>query len=621
MTKNITQRHPYPLGAHAEAGRIRFSYATKSASCGIILYHRNTGRQLRREAFSAEEKIGNIYCKYIDDLKADQISYLFYEGDRVIPDPYARSFESRTGYGRVKDDSDLKAVIPTEDFDWEGDKNPRLGYSESLGYCIHVRGFTKHASSKVTYRGTYRGIIEKIPYLKETGITTIELQPSYEFQEFSEEADPVSGYSVSGYPWRDVPKLNYWGYKKGYYYAPKAGYAAGNDAVTEFKELVKELHRNGMELVMQFYFPKGVKTASIPDILRYWVLEYHVDGFHLMGLDLPVEVFASDPLLADTKLWYYSFDTETVYKNDEAPELPNLAFYRDDYFYAVRRYLKGDENTLKELLYQMRSIPYKAGRVHYITNYYGFTMMDMVSYDYKHNDLNGEENRDGSDYNCSWNCGEEGSSRKLKIRKLRQKQIMNAYVILLCTQSMPLIFMGDEFGNSQRGNNNPYCQDNAVTWLDWRDLQKNREIYDFWKRMTEFRKEHPILRREQEARLMDYTSCGYPDLSYHGRNAWKAQTESYFRHIGIMYCGKYAVRADGTEDDFLYLAMNMHWEDHELALPKLPKDMKWETVIATEEETAGEEEYLRRLPPRSIVVYRSVKEQDKSVRKKSKKNG
>lgn len=619
MTECRIQRTPYPLGAHVESGRIRFAYATKATSCGVILYNRKTGRQLRREAFSAEEKIGNVYCKYIEGLEADQISYQFYEGNRKLPDPYARGFESRTGYGRLKDSSDLRAVIITEEFDWEGDKNPCLSYSESVGYCMHVRGFTAHASSKVADRGTYRGIIEKIPYLKETGITTIELQPSYEFLELAEETDQASG----GHPAAkgQEPKLNYWGYKKGYYYAPKSGYAAGNNASAEFKELVKALHRNKMELVMQFYFPKEVKAASIPDILRFWVLEYHVDGFHLMGTDLSVEVIASDPLLADTKLWYYSFDTDAVYERNETPAAPNLAYYQDDYLYTVRRFLKGDENMLESLLYQMRRIPQKAERIHYLTNYYGFTMMDMVSYDYKHNDANGEGNRDGSDYNCSWNCGEEGSSRKLKIRKLRRKQIKNAYIILLCTQSMPLIFMGDEFGNSQRGNNNPYCQDNAIAWLDWRDLQKNQELYDFWKEMIEFRKKHPALRMEQEAKLMDYLSCGYPDVSYHGQNAWKAQTESYNRHIGIMYCGKYAAKADGTEDDFIYLAMNMHWESHKLALPKLPKGMRWEPVCATEQEIPVEEEHLRQLSARSIAVYKSVREQEKTVGRKSRKNG
>ncbi len=619
MTKSRVQKNPYPLGAHAEAGGIRFSYATKAASCGVILYHKKTGRQLRKEAFSAEERIGNVYCKYIEGLQADQISYQFYEEERKLPDPFGRSFESRNGYGKLKCACDLKTLIPTGDFDWEGDKRPRLAYSESVGYCMHVRGFTAHSSSKAACRGTYRGIIEKIPYLKETGITTIELQPSYEFLELEPEADPAVKY---GHPLQErVPKLNYWGYKKGYYYAPKADYAAGGDAVTEFKELVKALHQNGMELVMQFYFPKEVRAASIPEILRFWVLEYHVDGFHLMGVDLQPEAAASDPLLADTKLWYYNFNADAVYDRNETPQFPNLACCQDDYLYTVRRFLKGDENMLEDLMCQMRHIPYKMGRVHYITSYCGFTMMDMVSYDYKHNEANGEENRDGNNYNCSWNCGEEGNSRKRKIQELRQRQIENAYTILLCTRSMPMIFMGDEFGNSQRGNNNPYCQDNVTTWLDWRDLQKHSKLYEYWKRMVQFRKDHPVLRGEQEVKLMDYLSCGYPDLSYHGKNAWRAQTAGYNRYIGILYCGKYSLKPDGREDDFLYLAMNMHWESHELALPKLPRGMRWERVFATGEETAAEEEYIRCLPPRSTAIYCSVKEQEKTVRRKSRKNG
>ncbi len=619
MTKTSMQQNPYPLGAHVEGNGIRFAYATKAVSCGVILYSRKTGRQLGREAFTAGEKTGNVYCKHIEGLQADQISYQFYEGDRKVPDPYARSFERKKGYGKLRNESDLKALIPMGDFDWDGDKHPRLGYSDSVGYCMHVRGFTAHPSSKVTSRGTYQGIIEKIPYLKDTGITTIELQPGYEFLELEPEPAPAVNY---GLPLLEKePKLNYWGYKKGYYYAPKADYAGGEDAVAEFKEMVKALHKNGMELVMQFYFPREMRAASIPEILRFWVLEYHVDGFHLMGTDLQVEVPATDPLLADTKLWYYHFNTSAVYERDETPLSPNLACYQDDYLYTVRRYLKGDENMLEDLMYQMRRIPQKLGRVHYLTNYYGFTLMDMVSYDYKHNEANGEENRDGTNYNCSWNCGEEGNSRKLKIRELRQRQIKNAYTILLCTHSMPLIFMGDEFGNSQRGNNNPYCQDNATTWLDWRDLQKYQDLYGFWKGMVEFRKSHPVLRGEQEVKLMDYLSCGYPDLSYHGKNAWRAQTESYNRHIGFLYCGKYAHKLDGKEDDFLYLALNMHWEGHELALPKLPKGMKWERVFATGEETAAEEEYIRRLPPRSTAIYCSVAEPEKKAKRRGRKAG
>jgi len=619
MTGRNIKCNPYPLGAHAEKKGVRFAYASKAASCGIILYNKDTGRLLRREPFLVEEQIGNVYCKYLDDIEADKISYLFYEDDRKVPDPYAREFHFRTGYGRPKNDGDMKAVIPSGYFDWGEDANPRLKYSESIVYCMHVRGFTAHFSSRVAHRGTYLGVMEKIPYLKETGITTLELQPCYEFLELEENAAPVQDNFLQEKP--ADPKLNYWGYKKGYYYAPKANYAAGEDASAEFKELVKELHKNRMEVVMQFYFPRGIKTAEIPDILRFWVIEYHVDGFHLMGEKLPVELIASDPLLADTKLWYYGFDTGEIYGGNEEPRFKNLAVYHDEYLYSMRRMLKGDDNMLESMLYQLRRIPQKMGRIHYMSNYYGFTMADMVSYDYKHNEANGENNRDGSDYNCSWNCGEEGPSRKLKIKKLRKSQLKNAFAMLLFTQSTPLIFMGDEFGNSQKGNNNPYCQDNAVTWLDWRDLEKNGEIYDFWKNLTAFRKEHPILCGEKEASLMDYASCGYPDISYHGQNAWQPQTQGYNRHIGIMYCGKYARKPDGGEDDFLYFAVNMHWESHELALPRLPKGAHWETAFYTAQEAPLEEENLRKLPPRSIAVYVSVREREKTTRKKRNKNG
>lgn len=270
---------------------------------------------------------------------------------------------------------------------------------------------------------------------------------------------------------------------------------------------------------------------------------------------------------------------------------------------------------LGNVLYQMRHIPEKAGRIHYMSNYYGFTLADMVSYDYKHNEANGEENRDGSDYNCSWNCGEEGPTRRQKVRQLREKQMKNAMCMILLSQSAPLIFMGDEFGNSQKGNNNPYCQNNSITWLDWSGIEKNAGIFSFWKMLVKFRKSHPVLRPEREMRLMDYIACGYPDLSYHGQSAWRPQLEGNCRHIGIMFCGKYAKAAHIQADDFLYLAMNMHWESHAMALPKLPKGMKWKKVFMTAGREVKEDgadnhmENVRNVPPRSIVMYISALEQ------------
>ncbi len=636
MTEYNMQIKPYPLGAHCEKDGIRFSFVSAKQSCGILIYDKKTGKKLEKIPFDSKHKIGNVFCKYITNYNASDISYQFYEEDTIVPDSNAVAFVGKNGYGKERNEKDLRAGFLTEKFDWQGDCNPKIAYEDCICYLLHVRGFTKHASSKVMHRGTFRGILEKLSYLQEIGITTVELQPAYEFLEIPsrEERKKTLHYQAKE---EDLDtfvskKLNYWGYKKGYYYAPKSSYAAG-DACMEFKELVREFHKCGMEIVMQFYFPKEMTVTEIPDILRYWVLEYHVDGFHLMGENLPVELLAGDPMLADTKLWYYNFDTEALYRQ-ENPAYRNLATYQDDYLYTMRRFLKGDEDMVKSVLYQMRHIPSKMGRIHYMSNYYGMTLMDMVSYDRKHNEENGEDNRDGNDYNCSWNCGEEGNTRRKKIAGLRLRQYKNALCMMMFSQSTPLIFMGDEFGNSQRGNNNPYCQDNRIAWLDWNDIEKNVAIHSFWKELIAIRKAHPILHQEKEPRIMDYIACGYPDLSYHGLNAWRPQTENYSRYIGMMYCGKYA-KVNQTKDDcFFYVAMNMHWEQHGFGLPKLPKGLKWQLFLATDETTPVAEESRDNtlsdknaeircmVPSRSIVVFQSVPDEaltDKKTRRSGKK--
>ncbi len=625
MTDKRVKLQPYPLGAHCEKDRIRFAFVSDKKDCGILLYNRKTGRLMRRIPFEPWERMGKVCCKYLSGKQLggkqpSQLCYQFYEEQEVVPDIHGRMFESRrpsgsimqgcASYGKERSEESLLAGFLTEDFDWAGDKNPRIPYEDCICYCLHVRGFTRHSSSGVAHRGTFLGVAEKLDYLQKSGITTVELQPAYEFLELSPEGEKKQGpaYSAAAEQNTALPgkRLNYWGYKRGYYYAPKLGYASGGDASLEFKEMVKAFHARGMEIVMQFYFPEDVGALEIGEILRFWVQEYHVDGFHLMGGNLPATEVAGDPALADTKIWYYGFDCDALYGTREEPEYVNLAAYQDDYLYALRKFLKGDENMLGSILYQFRHIPGKTGRIHYLSNYFGLTLADTVAYDRKHNEANGEENRDGTDYNCSWNCGEEGPTRKKRIRELRLRQQKNAFCMLLCTQSTPLIFMGDEFGNSQKGNNNPYCQDNPVTWLDWRDLEKNRELYGFWCGLVKLRREHPILHQPREMRLMDYIACGYPDLSYHGEHAWRPRTEGYYRYIGIMYCGRYAKAGQTPEDDFFYLAMNMHWEFHTLGLPRLPKGLKWQRIVATGEDAEAERQEEAVLSPRSVAVYKSV---------------
>lgn len=619
MTNMSGKRNPYPLGARPEADGIRFSFVSEEADCGILLFHSRTGRELRRIPFSEEDRMGNIYCKTVEGIKPEDVTYQFYRGGEIVPDEHGRVFPGKYVFGKKVEKSGRKAGFLPDVYDWEEDRCPEIPYSEAICYCMHVRGFTRHISSGVKNRGTFAGIEEKISYLQEIGVTTLELQPAYEFAETEDETDRnLPSYCVPEISEQaeKEKKVNYWGYKKGYYYAPKAAYAASGNAPKEFRSLVRTLHKNHMELVMQFYFPESVDRNEIAEILRFWTLEYHVDGFHIMGENLPVDMLAADPLLADKKLLYYGFEQEKVYDKMGVPKFPHLAEYNDAYLYDMRRLLKGDENMLGSALRHMRYIPEKAGRIHYLTNYYGFTLADLVSYDYKHNEANGEENKDGNAYNCSWNCGEEGAARSRRVRQLRVRQMKNAICMLLLTQSTPLIFMGDEFGNTQRGNNNPWCQDNGVCWLDWG--KQNSGILEFWKQAAAFRKKHPILHPESPLRLMDYLSCGYPDLSYHGESAWRPHTEVHSRHVGIMLCGKYVQSDKYGTDDFIYIAMNMHWESHRLALPKLPKDMCWKIAFATAEAEdipeSGEENPDSGviLAPRSIAVLTSVQAEQKT---------
>lgn len=600
-----------PLGVSEKEGGIQFVFISACADCGVILYMGKSGRKTLRIPFPEEYRVGNIHTMLVNGIEEESFLYSFYEGEREVADVYARSFAGNSVYGNLEGVCSKKARYKKTDYDWEGDRNPRIPYEQAFIYGMHVRGFTKHVSSGVRHRGTFSGILEKLPYLKDLGVTTLELQPVYEFDEvYRVSREESRRFGQSGRECEE--KKNYWGYAKGYYYSPKSSYAASEDAGAEFRDLIKELHRNHMEAVLQFYFPEQVREWEISDILRYWVTEYHVDGFHLKGQCVPVALICEDPCFADTKIWYYDFPESGSRQENPLkagqPKYRNLGIYRDDFCYTMRRFLKGDEGLVGTVLQLMRCQPEGTGQINYLSSYEGFTLMDLVSYDRKHNEANGEDNRDGNDFNCSWNCGAEGKSRKKAVNALRLKQIRNALSLLVLSQGSPMIFMGDEFGNSQEGNNNPYGQDNEITWLDWRDLNKNRGIYEFLKKLLEVRSEHPILRKESQMRLMDYISCGYPDLSYHGEVPWRPNMEYYSRQAGILLCGKYARINRTKEDDFFYIGLNMHWERHAFALPKLPKELEWTCALGTGEEieisleTDGQH---MELPPRSIYLLRS----------------
>lgn len=611
--------YPYPLGVRylEEKGKkgLFASYVSESEDCGIVLFDRKTGEELRKYPFSAEQRVGKVYYQVVSDIEPKNVSYLFYEGDKLIADRRAKGFAGTDCFGEVKAEADYKAIVEEKTYDWGTDKLPKLPYEDCIAYCLHVRGFTKHNTSGVKGKGTFAGIVEKIPYLKELGITTLELQPAYEFNELPK-AEPVKTQNKNVLVKEEEVKLNYWGYKEAFYYAPKRSYAKSAEPAKEFKDMVKALHENGMEVVMQFYFPETVSHTEMLEILRFWHVVYHVDGFHLLGAGLPVKEVAIDAFLQDCKLWYYEFPVKELYPNGQKPVYRNLAAYNDSYMYDVRRLLKGDEGMVYDVMKQMRANPSTNGVINYLTNYYGFTLMDLVSYERKYNEDNGEDNKDGTDYNCSWNCGAEGPSRKKQIVALREKQLKNAFSFLLLSQGTPLFFMGDEFGNSQKGNNNPYCQDNEVTWLNWRDLNKNQALFEYVKELIAFRKAHGVFHLPKECMLMDYKSCGYPDLSYHGSEAWKPSWEHYSRHVGFMLCGEYA---QGDRGSFYYVAVNMHWESQEFALPKLPKGKKWICSVSTDAENMTKQvetvveksevvkDAVYTIAPRSVAVFVGTK--------------
>ncbi len=637
---------PYPLGVTTtEFGYTYFSVVMKRGhDCGIVLYDGRTGKETKIP-FSEQNKYGSIYSIAVKDLNISRYSYNFYDGERVFTDPYAKLLHGHEKWGKCE--KMLRGGFIQPDYDWQGDKPLKIPYEESILYCLNVRAFTKHSSSGVRHKGTFRGLTEKIPHLKELGITAVELMPVYEFDELEfennrrhpgisrppltmEEAKSRLSEKAEEKE-EETPgkeRYNCWGYTEGFYFAPKSAFAADKDVVKEFKDMVKELHKNRIEVIMQLYFPNSVKEGTILDVAKYWVLEYHVDGFHLKGERIPLQGLATEPLLTDTKLFHYNFPYERIYLENEIPDYRNLGNYNDDYMYTVRRFLKGDDGMVGKFLELQKKNPTHCGTVNYVTNYYGFTLADMVSYEKKHNEENGEGNRDGNDHNLTWNCGMEGASRKRSVTELRKRQIKNAVSMLFLAQGTPLIYSGDEFGNTRYGNNNPYCQDNETGWIKWKKNAFGREIFAYVRELIALRRRHPVLHNVNELKILDYTGCGYPDLSYHGEEAWRAGLSNPSRFAGVMYCGCYAKKEPEEDDDFFYIAYNMHWIPHSFALPKLPKGLKWYLLadtgkpegIAEEPEYAGTEKERQRaqVEPRTIQIYISKQEEgaEKDSRRK-----
>lgn len=563
----------YPLGVTVIKEGVQFALETDSEKAGVELIDKTT-KESYKIPFDYKEKTGRICSIIIKNLDINRYNYRFYSNKEFFVDPYANKVLGNEIFG-VKDDSYslTGAFVSHESFDWGNDEKPRISYKDTIMYLLHVRGFTAHNSSKVKYKGTVEGIVQKIPHLKELGITSVELMPSYEFEEYVKPVKKLSKIE----PFENPDKINYWGYKEGFYYAPKASYCAA-DPVSSFKNFVKEMHKAGLEVIMQFYFPDEVEAWKKIDVLRFWLINYHVDGFHLKGNNIPLHVIISDPIFADTKLFYDYIPENDIYKYDYLPDERYLYNYSDSFMYTMRKVLKGDEDTLKDLVYYTRFIPEKSATVNFFTNYYGFTLNDLVSFDRKHNEANGENNRDGADFNNSWNCGVEGKTRKPQIMSLRKRMIKNAIFLLMFSKGTPLITAGDEFMRTQNGNNNPYCIDDETTYVNWNLNTTNKEIYEFTKEMISFRKNSYNNLLQRDFSMLDRHKIGYPDMSYHQEEAWKAELFSYNRHLGVMYSD---FDKDSGEITLTYIAYNFYWKDIEFSLPFVQGENEWKAIVST----------------------------------------
>jgi glycogen operon protein len=642
-----------PYGASLVPGGINFSvYAGEARAVSVVLFRIGEQQPMVELPIPAEFRIGRVWSMTVFDVDYEDIEYGYrvtgpatpgisdrYDHTKILSDPYAKVTMGREVWAKPPDLQDpyqYRSRLAFDDFDWEGDHPLRLASEDLVIYETHLRGFTRDPSSGVTNPGTYAGMVEKIGYLKNLGINCVELLPIFEFDEFgNSRRDPESGELL----------LNFWGYNTVSFFSPKAGYAATGRygmQCDELKHLVRELHRAGIEVILDVVFNhtaegneygptislRGLDNATyyimtpdgyyynfsgtgntvnsnnpvvrdfIVSCLRFWATEYHIDGFrfdlaaimdrdeHGVPMENPplLESLAHDPILRDCKLIAEAWDAGGLYEVGSFPNYQRWSEWNGKYRDTVRKFLKGEEGTVGELATRMAGSPdlYKhrgsRASVNFVTCHDGFTLMDLFSYNEKHNEKNGENNNDGANDNNSWNCGVEGPAEDESVKQLRNRQLKNAMLVLLTSRGIPMILAGDEVGRSQGGNNNVYCHDDELSWFDWSLTESNAELLQFVRRVISFRQDHPVLRGMHHPSSVDPLECLHPEVSWHGVRAWEPDWSSTGRVLGVMWCGHHI---DNGSPDYVYLAANSHWEGHEVELPTLEEGWSWRLFADT----------------------------------------
>lgn len=666
-------------GACVASNGVSFTINSHGATrCTLLLFKPQASKPYARIPFPDSYRIGDTYSMLVFDIKPDEFEYAFsfdgpyepakgllFNEENVLLDPYSRAVTGQRKWGEKPEggkDFEYRARVVKSSFDWGNIKQLEQPFEDLVIYETHVRGYTKDKSSGVSAPGTFAGLKDKIPYLKDLGINAVELMPIFEFDEM-ESARVVDG----------VQLYNYWGYNTVSFFAPNTSYAFNeehNHEGDELKSLIKALKENGIEVILDVVFNhtaegnemgpcfsfKGIDNnvyymltpdahyynfsgcgnvmncnhpvvrSFIIDCLRHWAIEYRVDGFRfdlasILGRDQngapmanpPIlESLAFDPVLGKMKLIAEAWDAGGLYQVGSFPSWNRWAEWNGRYRDDMRSFLKGDDgmagNAITRItgsrdLYSSESRGHKAS-VNFLTCHDGFTLYDLYSYTEKHNEKNGWNNTDGDNNGHSWNCGAEGETDDPNVNGLRRRLIKNAFAALLCSRGPAMFFAGDEFCNTQFGNNNAYCQDNIISWLDWSRLEEFKEIHDFVRHMIQFRKEHPILRK-----MTKPSSCQFPEISVHNGTPFNASTDYKTKLIGIMYAGR---NEEDTEDDIVFYCMNAYWEPLVMQLPVLPNGKHWHVDTNTNAEYFDGEDFTAktellgvntiRVPARTTII-------------------
>lgn len=598
----------FSLGVTVKDGRLQASVSGEACEW-IKIHFREKREQWHTEKLMPHALYPSVFTGSFDCDSKKQYEYIFESEKGFFLDDHAGLINSPAGYGKLSalkenagmrertvfsDTLDKVCSVVVGDYDWKKDKKPFVKTSDMIIYKLHVRGFTIHESSKIRHPGTFKGVTEKITYLKSLGVTTLILQPCYEFNELMDFHINI-GASFNGeiqrtrlfeQPAETVPdsRLNFWGYgAPGNYFAPKAYYASEPEsAVQEFKSMVRALHTAGMEVVMEMDYDRSVTDSFILENLRFWADEYHVDGFRINTDRVNFKLVSSDPVLRNVKLLCRDLQDAYIGHDDVRNRI-----YISNYGFqdCIRRFLKGDEGQLLSASNLFRDNGALFGKINYLADHDGFTLNDIFSYDERHNEANGEGNRDGREANYSWNCGVEGPTKKHKVLDLRNRMIKNALTLLFLSQGVPMLCAGDEFGNTHEGNNNPYCCDNEQGWVIWNKTKRAAELKNFVVKLINLRKEHPVFKNDRVLSGNDFGFTGSPDISYHGTKAWYPDFGYYSRTLGIMLNGAYAdiKEADGIrtrKDKSFLMLINTHWEAHEFSLPVIT-GCEWDFVFST----------------------------------------